>query len=182
MARSSPYNRLQRLTLCALFSALFCVLSPIAIPIGPIPLSLGLLGILLAAVVLPPAMSLTSVAVFLALGLCGLPVFAMGIGGTVALLSPTGGFLWSYLLITPLVSCLSRHAKSLFGVALACAVALPICYFCGTLQYCLITQVSPLAALTVAVLPFLAFDLIKIFAAAYVGRLIKKHLAPTLDR
>ena len=34
------------MTLCALFAAVICVLSPISIQIGPIPVSLGLLGVL----------------------------------------------------------------------------------------------------------------------------------------
>ena len=178
MARSSSLNRLQRLTLCALFAALLCVLSPLAIPIGPIPLSLGLLGVLLTAVVLPPAMSLTSVSVFLALGLLGLPVFALGTGGAVALLSPTGGFLWSYPILAPLVSHLARRTNHPLRLTLACAVALPICYLCGTLQYCLVAQVPPLAALSTAVLPFLPFDLIKLPLAAYVGKLLRHHLDP----
>ena len=38
---------LQRLTVCALFAAMLCVVSPIAIPLGPIPISLGLFGVLL---------------------------------------------------------------------------------------------------------------------------------------
>ncbi|MBE6554161.1 MAG: biotin transporter BioY [Ruminococcaceae bacterium] len=175
MPRQRPYNRLQRLTLCALFSALLCVLSPIAIPIGPIPLSLGLLGVFVCAVALPPAMALASVASFLALGLFGLPLFAMGTGGAVALLSPTGGYLWSYLLVAPLVSYAARRAQSVWQLTLACAVALPLCYLCGTLQYCLITQVSPRIALSVTVLPCLPFDLIKTLAAAYVGKLIRTH-------
>lgn len=166
-------TRLHRLTVCALFAALLCVLSPIAIPIGPIPLSLGLCGVLLTALTLPPTMSLTAIAAYLALGACGLPVFGGALGGASVLVSPTGGYLWSYLLAAPLVSALATRAKRLGGLLLAGLCALPICYVCGTLWYASVTKTPPLAALTVTALPFLPFDLFKLGAAAFLAKRLR---------
>lgn len=163
---------LQKLTLCALFAALISVLSPIAIPLGPIPLSLGLLGVLVTAVTLPPLQSMAAVGVFLAIGLCGLPVFSGGGSGAMILVGPTGGYLWSYLLCAPLVSCFSKKIKPSrphLGTFLACLIGVLVCYTCGTLQYCLLTHTKPLPALLVCVVPFLPLDLLKAVAAAYLG-------------
>ena len=165
-------NSLHTLTLCALFAALVSVLSPIAIPLGPVPVSLGLLGVLITAVTLSPLQSAVAVGVFLAIGLCGLPVFSGGGSGAMILVGPTGGYLWSYLLCAPLVSCLARIMKPSrvpVGAFLACLVGTLACYACGTLQYCILTHTQPLPALLVCVLPFLPFDLLKAAAAAYLG-------------
>ena len=181
MTKKSRGTHLRRLTVCALFAALISALSPVAIPIGAIPLSLGLCGVLLTALTLPPAMSATAVAVYLTLGACGLPIFAAGGASAAALVSPTGGFLWSYLLAAPLVSSLAMRARR-FGALFASALAaLPICYLIGTLWYAFVTQTHPLAALTVTVLPFLPFDLCKALAAAWVGGRLRTLLRSCLD-
>ena len=179
-------DRLRRLTVCALFAALVCVLSPIAIPIGPIPVSLGLLGVLLCAVCLRPLMSATAVSVYVAIGLCGLPVFGGAMGGAPALAGPTGGYLWSYLILAPVVSLLCGKSErksrqpSVTQAFFACTVGMLICYLCGTAQYAMITKTPIIAALTVCVLPFLPIDLAKALFAATVGRrlwaLVSRHV------
>ncbi len=168
--------RARRLTLCALFAALMCVLSPIALPLGAVPLSLGLLGVLITASTLSPAYAALSVAVFLALGTVGIPVFSGGMSGAAMLISPLGGYLWSYLLLAPAVSALSRR-RGLWGSFLSALLGVLICYLCGTLQYCLVTQAAPLAALPVTVLPFLPLDIGKAFLAAALGNRLRRVLS-----
>lgn len=180
---------LRKLTVCALFAAIIALLSPWAIPIGPIPISLGLLGVLTAAITLPPLLSFSSVAVFVALGICGLPVFSGGMSGATVLAGPTGGYLWAYLLAAPLVSLLSQalrraratsHTwKTLLQTAV-CLLGTLVCYICGTLQFVLLTGTRPLAALSVCVLPFLPFDLAKSILAAFLGQKLCGLLRPRL--
>ena len=173
---------LQRLTVCALFAALTCVLSPISLPIGPIPVSLGLLGVLLTAVCLPPVLSLTSVAVYVAIGLCGLPVFGGALGGAMVLVGPTGGYLWAYLPVAAVVSLLKNGKSTVFKrqalrAFFACLCGVLICYACGTLQYILLTGTPVLSALSVCVIPFLPFDLLKAILAALLGVRLSALLA-----
>jgi biotin transport system substrate-specific component len=66
----------RRMTRCALFGALLCLISPICIPIGPIPISLAVFAVMLIAQVLPRYEALTVVCLYLVLGALGLPVFA----------------------------------------------------------------------------------------------------------
>ncbi len=176
MSRPAHRSHLQRITLCSLFAAVLCVLSPIAVPIGPIPISLGLLGVLLTAVTLPPAMSLASVAVFLALGICGLPVFGGGMSGATVLVGPTGGYLWAYLLATPLMAWLLGRASCFFQTFTVCLSVVVLCYLCGTGQFMLVTRTPLPSALTLTVLPFLPFDILKALLASYLGRKLKKHI------
>lgn len=183
----SDHNRrgyLRRLTVCALFAALLCVVSPIGIPLGPIPISLGLFGVLLCAVCLSPVMSLTAVTVYVAIGLCGLPVFSGAMGGAPVLAGPTGGYLWSYPLLAPVVGLLCGRGNdtpvrlAVIRAFFACLAGTIICYFFGTLQYVLITQTPIGASLAVCVLPFLPIDICKALLAAVVG----KRLSTLLSR
>lgn len=176
MSTPTQKHPARRLTLCAMLAAVLCALSPIALPIGPIPISLGLLGVLLAAVFLPPSTAIASVAIFLALGACGLPVFGNGMGGATALVGPTGGYLWAYLLVCPLVSWLSGKASRLLECFLACLTGVALCYLCGTLQFILVTQTPLQSAITLAVLPFLPFDILKALLASYLGTKLKERI------
>ena len=187
MPRLEKRRSIQRLTVCALFAALIATLSPVAVPIGAIPVSLGLLGVLITAATLPPVESLTAVAVFTALGLCGLPVFSGGGSGAMILVGPTGGYLWSYLLVAPLVGLLTRlirrarpNVSAIHGTSLACLAGVAVCYLCGTAQYMLLTHTSLFSAFTVCVLPFLPFDISKSILSAYLATKLKKLLGARL--
>lgn len=175
MSHATRSKALRVLTVNALFAALICVLSPIAVPIGAVPISLGLLGVLITAATLPPKQSVTAVAVFLALGLCGLPVFSGGNSGAMVFVGPTGGYLWSYLFTALLVSLLCRSATAgKLCTTIACLAGVALCYLCGTLQYCLLTHSTPLSALLVCVLPFLPFDILKSILAALLSARLRR--------
>ena len=176
MKRSLRTNHTQKLILCALFAALLCILSPLSVPLGPVPVSLGLFGVLLLSATLPPVMSLASVAVFLTLGACGLPVFGVG-GGATALIGPTGGYLWGYLPTVLAVSALSSPARKKGSPPLlATLLGVLICYACGTLHFCLVTRTPLLASLPLTVLPFLPLDLLKALLAASISRRLRQSL------
>lgn len=175
-----------RLSVCALFSAVLCVISPIAIPILPIPFSLSLLVVLLAAAILGPVGGTASVLVYLLIGSLGLPVFGGGMGGFGVLLGPTGGFLWSYLPMSLLYGLLYRFVRSsathskqtekgriLFG-ALASLPSLLICYIFGAIQYMLVARVSFGAAIVICILPFVLFDLIKLLLVSFLAERMER--------
>ena len=65
----------------------------ITIPVQPVPMhfTLQFFFVLLSALLLGARRSLACVAAYLAIGLCGIPVFATG-GGLSYLLKPTFGF------------------------------------------------------------------------------------------
>ena len=103
------------------------------------------------------------------------------------LAGPTGGYLWSYLLVSLTVSLLSRrigqrwqNQASIRSGFVACLVGVLLCYLCGTLQYALVMQTDPLAAIAVCVLPFLPFDVVKSLLAAYLSQKLKRILGKRL--
>ena len=179
---------LSRICVVALFSALICILSPIAIPLGPIPVSLSINVVLLSAMLLGPAGSSCAILVYLLLGAIGLPVFSGGMAGLGVLFGPTGGYIWSYLPMSFLSSILYRK---LFYPRLRKKCSLPtllvwgvlsglpgliLCYFLGTVQYMLVASVSLWSALLICVIPFIGFDLLKLCLVAFCGsRLLRTN-------
>ena len=173
-----------RISLCALFSAVLCVVSPVAIPIFAIPFSLSILIVLLAAAMLGPIGGAVSILLYLLIGALGLPVFGGGMGGFGVLLGPTGGFLWSYLPMSLLFGWLyrafqareeetTRRTRILLGI-LAGLPSLLICYTLGIIQYMAVARVSFVAAVMVCVLPFLVFDLVKLALVSFLSDRMKR--------
>ena len=165
----------KRITRCALFSALLCLISPICIPIGPVPVSLSLLAVMLMALLLPLGEALTCVGVYLALGSLGLPVFA-GFGGGIGMLfGATGGFIFSYLFVVLCIVALHKTGK--YGSHMGCVLGLLVSYVCGLLWYCYVAApVSFLTAVMVCVVPFIPFDILKILLAVWLSNRMKARI------
>ena len=89
---------LRKKMLVSLFAALLCVSSYVVIPIGPVPVTLQVLFVLLAGAVLGAKMGALSVVIWVMLGAFGLPVFAGGKAGPMVLLGPTGGYLLGFVI------------------------------------------------------------------------------------
>ena len=64
-----------QMAVTALMAAALCVLGPLSVPIGAIPISLSNFVICLTAWLLGPKFGTLSVAVYLLIGLVGVPVF-----------------------------------------------------------------------------------------------------------
>ena len=173
------HGKLRRLTTCAVFAAILCICSPIVLPLGgPVPFAMQIFGVMLCAVTLDYPTAQISVLLYLLLGLF-LPIFSGGNTGLTALPGPTGGYIWSYLLMVPAIRvvCSVPTTKRWTAWALAfagCVLAAALCYLCGTVQFCLVTGRRFVEALGVCVLPFVGFDLIKALAASFLGVELRK--------
>lgn len=88
---------LNRLVWTALLAALIAVGSYLHFPLGPVPLTMQTFFVLLAGLILGPIGGALCVALFLAAGVIGLPVYSGGSSGVAHLLGPTGGFLFGFL-------------------------------------------------------------------------------------
>ena len=96
MSREKKQN-LPALTAAAMMAAVLCVLGPLSVPVGPVPIAMGNFAVSLAAWLLGPRYGALSVAAYLLLGGVGVPVFAGYAAGAAVLLGPTGGYLIGYL-------------------------------------------------------------------------------------
>ena len=81
----------------SLLAALMAAGAYLSIPIGPVPIVLQNMFVLLAGLLLGSRWGLAGVAAYFLTGLCGLPVFAGGLGGIGRIVGPTGGYLIGYL-------------------------------------------------------------------------------------
>ncbi len=167
-------KKLQQMTTAAVFASILCVLSPIAIPLsGPIPFALQLFAVMLCAVALDWSTAQLAVLVYLGLGLF-LPLFSGGNTGLSAIPGPTGGYIWSYLLMVPVIALVCRlpvrgrwqEYAAAFG---GCLLGMLLCYLCGTAQFSLVTGNNFGKSLSVCVVPFIGFDLLKALAASALG-------------
>ena len=153
-------------------SALVAVCAHLALPLWftPVPLTLQPMAVLLLGLVLSPRLAAATLGAYLAEGALGLPVFAPGpalTGGLAHLLGPTGGYLMAYPAAAMLISYLWRRGGRGFSMALASAAAGNLLILMsGALWLAALSHTPARTVLTLAVLPFLPGDGLKVAAAA----------------
>lgn len=167
-----------QLTVAALMAAVMCVLGPVSVPIGAVPISLTNLVICFAAWLLGAKFGTLSVLVYLMLGAVGLPVFSGYSGGLAKLAGPTGGYLVGFLPMAFLSGWIIEKTKrrpvpSGLGLVLGIAVS----YALGTAWFVAQTGSALGHALAVCVYPFIAFDLAKVAVTVLAGGVVRKRLA-----
>lgn len=173
MKKSTVFN----MTSCALMAALMCVLCPVSVPIGPIPISLSILVILLTVYVLGTWRALVSYTVYLLLGAVGMPVFSGFQGGLAKLAGPTGGYLagfWLMILVAGII--VEKGKRNLLLTILGMLVGVAIDYAVGTAWFVFQTESTVVHALDVCVYPFIPFDVAKIVIAVLLGSVVYKGL------
>lgn len=161
--------------------AVITVCAWISLPVGPIPFTLQTLAVALVGGLLGWKRGTAAVAVYLLMGLIGIPVFAGFKGGTVALFGPTGGYIFGFFFaalvpalfrLLPVKKFWVRTALFYFGNLLGLAV----CYFFGTVWFVLMYRCTVGYALTVCVTPYILPDLVKLALAAFLTVRLEKYL------
>ena len=84
--------------LCALFAALLAICAWLSLPVADISFTMQTFGVFTALGLLGGKRGTLSIALYLLLGIAGLPVFAGFQGGLGVLLGSTGGYIWGFLL------------------------------------------------------------------------------------
>lgn len=173
---SSQRNRLLDLAYIAVFAALIIVFAFVSIPVGAagVPIVMQNAAIILAGLILGGRRGFLAAALFLALGLIGLPVLAGGRTTLAALSGPSVGYLVGYLL-SPLVAgtiayLAPKKSKPLTMVffALAAFVALLVQYTCGTFGLMLRAGLDFAKAAAVNI-PFVGPDAVKLVIAVVIA-------------
>ena len=171
-----PKINIRQMTLISLFAALTAVGAFISIPLYPVPLSLQSLFTLLAAMILGSVMGASSQIIYVLLGVIGLPVFAGFKAGIGILFGPTGGFLFGFIISAYIIGKIVelKKEKNIFYYFLAGIIGTIIIYIIGITQLSLVTGIGVKKAITVGMLPFLPGDILKIIAASFIARKLKK--------
>lgn len=170
-------NKIRQMTLCALMAALMCILGPLSIPIGPIPISLTGLVVYLTIYILGTREAFVSYVVYLLLGAVGLPVFSGFSGGIAKLAGPTGGYLVGYIFTIFICGLIvEKTERKLISTFLGMMLGTVVAYLFGTVWFVIQADATVGYALTVCVLPFIPFDLGKMGIAIGLGKAVRAAL------
>jgi len=166
-----PLETVRGMVYASLLAALTGASGLFAFPIGPVPITLQVLFVLLSGGLLGPKWGPASMAIYLLMGLAGLPVFAGGTSGIGRLLGPTGGYLAGFLVASLAVGLLAAKTRSFPRLLAAMVVGLAVIYGLGVCWLSLSARMPWGRALVLGVLPFLPADALKlVIAAAVVSR------------
>ena len=142
------------IVMVAFMTAVMAVLSPISLPIGPVPISLATFAVCLSAT-----------------------VFSNYEAGLAKLLGPTGGYLIGMIFLSYLGGLgLERFSKEPLLQYAFFLLGMLFCYILGTLWLARLLSFSFFKALAVGVIPFIVPDCIKVFLAVELGKRMKKSL------
>jgi len=139
----------------------------IPLPFSPVPLTAQTAVVLLAGATLGAAGGAASQALYMLIGLLGLPVFA---AGGAALLGPTAGYIIGFIPAAAVVGLAARGGFRLAVLLPAMIAATIIIYTAGVAGLMIITGLNLKMALLTGVVPFLAGDSLKLAAAVGLSR------------
>jgi biotin transport system substrate-specific component len=139
----------------------------VAIPIGPVPVTLQTFFLLLAAPVMKRR-AVIPAALYLLLGAANVPVFHSGLAGIGVLLGPSGGFLAGFVPAAGIAG-LAYESRSRVLRAAGLTGATMVIYACGAGWLLISAGLTLPAAVLVGVLPFLPGDVLKAAGVFLLG-------------
>lgn len=166
--RSLP-GRIVLMVAATVFIAI-CAHISVPLPFTPVPLSMQDFAVLLVGLALGPVAGFGALALYLAEGAMGMPVFTpQGLGGVAQIIGPTGGFLLSYPFVAAIAGWGARSLRIQNGfarAALACTFASIVLFAFGATWLAQYRHLAPLPVFHLAVTPFLPGNIVKIAAAS----------------
>ena len=172
----------RRMAYAALMAVAICLCAWITVPFA-VPFTMQTFAVFAALLLLGGRDGTLAIALYLLLGLVGLPVFSGFRGGFGHLAGPTGGYLVGFLvtgLAHIVLQPLTERCRAIARIALLFGEH-ALCYLTGTLWFAAVSAgrgqaVSFLAALGLCVVPYLIPDFVKIILADLMSRRIGKLL------
>ena len=150
----------------SLFVAL-CARVTLPLPFTPVPLTLQNFGVLLVGFMLGSRRGFAALALYLAEGLAGMPVFnPTGPGGLAQLLGPTGGYLLAYPFVAALAGWILESGARTFLRAATAGVFAEILLFASGISWLVGFTHSFAQALRFGFYWFVFAELIKVMLAA----------------
>jgi biotin transport system substrate-specific component len=149
----------------SLFVAL-CAHITIPLPGTPVPLTVQNFGVLLVGLLLGSRRGFAALALYLAEGAMGMPVFSpLGPGGVAQLLGPTGGFLLTYPLVAWIAGYVMEHGRRSFARAAIGGLLGEFVLFTGGLAWLAVLTHSLAQAFRWGLYWFLFAEIIKVMVA-----------------
>ena len=159
----------QRLAVAVACTALIalCAHISVALPFTPIPVTMQTFAVLLVGILLGPSAGAATLALYLAEGAAGLPVFSPhGPGGLAQLAGPSAGYLLSYPVAAALAGSLFATARRIvptfFAALVAASLAGTLILLSGSAWLMTSLHLSLTRAIELGTVPFLAGEAFKI--------------------
>ncbi|NLX63598.1 MAG: biotin transporter BioY [Clostridiaceae bacterium] len=166
-----------RKTMIGLMAAVICILGPLSIPVGLVPVSFTNLAILFSIYILGTKNALMSLLIYIFIGLAGAPVFSGFSGGPAKLLGPTGGYIIGFIFMALMSGIfIDKFIDKWFLCVSGMVLGTLACYTLGTAWLSCQADMAIPAAISVGVLPFIPGDIIKILFVAIMGPRIRQRL------
>jgi biotin transport system substrate-specific component len=177
---------LKNISLVVLGTVFIALSAQVIVPFVPVPVTLQTLAVLMIGLSFGSKLGLVTVFTYLLEGAVGLPVFAGG-ASTLALIGPTAGFLFGFLLMV-YVAGLARDLQvtSFFATSFFTLLASMLLYIPGAIWPLLIAEFLGIKAgwanlpvskiMSGFIAPFILIDIVKSFVAALLVSSIAKRL------
>jgi biotin transport system substrate-specific component len=163
-------SRLRHIALIAIGAALIFASSRVSIPVpgSPVPITGQTFGVLLVGGALGFRRGLASVALYVLIGLIGLPFFAEGKGGVQVLQGVRGGYIVGFIVAGALVGRLAERGwdRRILGALGAMAIGNVVIYLFGVPWLMFVAHLDVPTGIAQGLTPFLIGDTIKLILAA----------------
>jgi biotin transport system substrate-specific component len=169
-------SKIYLLSMTAVMTAVICVLAPMSIPIGVVPVSFTNFAIYLSLYLLGWKLGTVSYVVYMLIGMVGMPVFSGYTGGLGKLLGPTGGYIIGFIPLAIIAGLVIEKSDNRLFQFLAMVVGTAVCYAFGTAWFCFSMDATVAYALGICVFPFIPFDIAKMVVAMIVGPMVRSRL------
>jgi len=160
---------LRDLTLIVFGTLFVALLAQVIIPLPftPVPLTGQTFAVLLVGAALGSKRGAASLALYLAVGVLGLPFFAGGAHGLNVVTGATGGYLIGFIVAAYVIGLLAEHGleRSVRTSIIPFLIGTVIIYACGVTWLAIVVG-SFSKAITLGLVPFVIGDVIKLVAAA----------------
>jgi len=157
------------------FLTFFGSLVKIFLPFTPVPVTLQTFFLFMAVYYLNPKEIGVSQSIYILAGMVGLPVFAAGLTGMLALVGPTAGYLLGFIIAGIIMAIIREKIKvTFFKIFCTFLLGIMIVYLFGIAHLCFIYKINIITAVKIGAIPFIAGDLIKISLASIASLKIKK--------
>ena len=185
-AQKNNKKLLKNISLVVLGTVFIALSAQVIVPFVPVPVTLQTLAVLMIGLSFGSKLGLVTVFTYLLEGAVGLPVFAGG-ASTLALIGPTAGFLFGFLLLV-YVAGLARDLQvtSFFATSFFTLLASMLLYIPGAIWPLLIAEFFGIKAgwanlpvskiISSFIAPFILIDIVKSLVAALLVSSVVKRL------
>ena len=140
-------SSIYKMSMIAVMTAVTCVLAPMSIPVGTVPISFTNLAIYLSLYLLGWKFGTISYVMYMLIGMIGVPVFSGFSGGLGKLLGPTGGYIFGFIPMAIIAGLVIEKTKNRFLHFAGLVAGTAVAYALGTAWYCVVMNSGVVAAL-----------------------------------